>query len=179
MNTYNKILENTYKLFLKKGLYNVSSEDISRASNISPGTLYYHFKNKDEIIELLHKKEFDIQDIHNLAWIVEFGKVKWPYRDLLLEGSEVNYFDGPYTTIRYKSKDLSIDISTGADASFEINITSKKVIQHKHSMHISEDTGILELVREVLTYPITEILNYLIEGENEDDKHVHVSSTSS
>ena len=51
MNTYNKILENTYKLFLKKGLYNVSSEDISRASNISPGTLYYHFKNKDEIIE--------------------------------------------------------------------------------------------------------------------------------
>lgn len=136
-------------------------------------------KNKDEIIELLHKKEFDVQDIRNLAWIIEFGKVKWPYIDLLLEGSEVNYFDGPYTTIKYKSKDLSIDISTGADASFEMNITSKKVIQHKYSMHISEDTGILELVREILTYPITEILNYLIEGENEDDKHVHVSSTSS
>lgn len=137
-------------------------------------------KNKDEIIELLHKKEFDVHDIYSLAWIVEFGKVKWPYKDLLLEGSEVNYFDGPYTTIRYKSKDLSIDISVDvADASFEMNIASKKTIQHKYSMHISEDTGILELVREILTYPVTEILNYLIEGENEDDKHVHVSSTSS
>lgn len=50
MNTYDNILETTYKLFLKKGFHNVSSEDISNANNISPGTLYYHFKNKDEII---------------------------------------------------------------------------------------------------------------------------------
>lgn len=50
MKTYDKIMENTYELFLKKGFHNVSSSDISNASNISPGTLYYYFKNKDELI---------------------------------------------------------------------------------------------------------------------------------
>ncbi|MDO5852268.1 MAG: TetR/AcrR family transcriptional regulator [Methanobacteriaceae archaeon] len=50
LKTYDKIMENTYKLFLKKGFHNVSSSDISETSNISQGTLYYYFKNKDELI---------------------------------------------------------------------------------------------------------------------------------
>ena len=121
-------------------------------------------KNKNDIMRILNKKEFDVQDIYGLGWIIEFGKVKWPNKDFLLEGSEVNYFDGPYITIKYHSKDLSINISTAADYRFEINITSKKVTQHRESMHIDEDSGILELVREILTYPITEIIDCLIEG---------------
>ena len=134
-------------------------------------------KKKIDILSILEKKEFDVADICNLAWIVGFGKVKWPNKTLLAEGSEVDYFDGPYVTIRYNSTDLSLDIiANAADNSFEITISSKKVTQHKYTTYISEDTGVLDLVGEILKYPVSEILYYLTEGDKDNDKHVHVPS---
>jgi len=50
MKTYDKILESSYKLFLEKGFTNVSSSEIADFIDISPGTLFYYFKNKDELI---------------------------------------------------------------------------------------------------------------------------------
>lgn len=94
MKTYDKILENTYELFLDKGFHNVSSADISNASNISPGTLYYYFKNKDEIIlavldkyvlgtyyEFLHNVNKSTLNTHN--------KLKSFYLEML--GLDSNY----------------------------------------------------------------------------------------
>lgn len=132
-------------------------------------------EKKIDIISILEKKEFDVADICNLAWVVEFGKVKWPNKELLIEGSEINYFDGPYVTVRYNSTDLSLDIVTDAASNlFEVTVSSKKVTQHKTTTYISEDTGVLDLVREILKYPVSEILYYLTEGDKDNDKHVHV-----
>lgn len=94
MNTYDRILENTYKLFLKKGLFNVSSEDISNASNISPGTLYYHFKNKDEIIETVINKYvlkayYDCLDSANECNKDTFSRLNVFYKGIL--GLDNNY----------------------------------------------------------------------------------------
>lgn len=50
MKTYDKIMESTYRLFLEKGFHEVSWADISDEAGISPGTLYYYFKTKDELI---------------------------------------------------------------------------------------------------------------------------------
>ena len=50
MKTYDKIMESTYRLFLEKGFHEVSWADISEEAGISPGTLYYYFKTKDELI---------------------------------------------------------------------------------------------------------------------------------
>lgn len=50
MKTYDKIMESTYRLFLEKGFHEVSWADISEDAGISPGTLYYYFKTKDELI---------------------------------------------------------------------------------------------------------------------------------
>lgn len=41
------------ELFMKKGIYATSMDDIAKASGYSKATLYVYFKNKDEIIDIL------------------------------------------------------------------------------------------------------------------------------
>lgn len=50
MKTYDKIMESASRLFLEKGFHEVSWADISEEAQISPGTIYYYFKTKDELI---------------------------------------------------------------------------------------------------------------------------------
>ena len=50
MTTKNKIIETSIKLFNEKGCLNTSTRHIAQELNISVGNLYYHYKNKEEIL---------------------------------------------------------------------------------------------------------------------------------
>jgi AcrR family transcriptional regulator len=52
-----KIVSVSEKLFTEKGVKTTSLANIANAAEISKGTLYYHYRSKDEII-------FDIAEIH-------------------------------------------------------------------------------------------------------------------
>jgi len=50
-----KIIDTTFLLSLKYGFDNVSIKQIKEESGLSTGTIYYYFKNKDEILEYMVK----------------------------------------------------------------------------------------------------------------------------
>ncbi|AZQ61075.1 TetR/AcrR family transcriptional regulator [Flammeovirga pectinis] len=48
--TKEHIIEVALQLFKTKGMNNISLNDVVKASSVSKGALYHHFKNKDELL---------------------------------------------------------------------------------------------------------------------------------
>lgn len=58
MSTKDKIIESTFLLSLKYGFNNVSINQIKEEANITPSSIYHHFKNKDDILLARLQKYF-------------------------------------------------------------------------------------------------------------------------
>lgn len=93
MTTHEKILDTALTLFNKNGTSAVSTNHIAEAAGISPGNLYYHFRNKEEIIRKLferlssaNKVAFDLPTdalptLSDLKRMVKANyKILWQYR---------------------------------------------------------------------------------------------------
>lgn len=66
----NKILKEAFKLISKKSIKDVSMREISQACNITKPSLYYYFKDKDEICctimrHIVEKQNKDLQKYFN------------------------------------------------------------------------------------------------------------------
>lgn len=63
MPTTDRILDTALDLFNEQGVSAVSTNHIAAGAGISPGNLYYHFRNKDEIVRGLFERLFDAWDL--------------------------------------------------------------------------------------------------------------------
>ncbi|UCH58441.1 MAG: TetR family transcriptional regulator, partial [Anaerolineales bacterium] len=63
MTTREKILDTALALFNKEGTSGISTNHIAEAAGISPGNLYYHFRNKGEIIRELFERLSAANDV--------------------------------------------------------------------------------------------------------------------
>ena len=63
MNTRDRILDTALRLFNQSGTAAVSTNHIADALGISPGNLYYHFRNKEAIIRALFEQQFAHWDV--------------------------------------------------------------------------------------------------------------------
>jgi AcrR family transcriptional regulator len=60
--TRERIVEAAVRLFNEKGTKAVTTNHIAAAAGISPGNLYYHFRNKEEIIRAVFSRMVDFMD---------------------------------------------------------------------------------------------------------------------
>ncbi len=97
--TRERILETSLRLFNDFGEPNVTTSVIADEMNISPGNLYYHFHNKDEILETIFaafereieetlaaptRRPADVEDIWLFLHLLfeQIWKYRFFYRDL-------------------------------------------------------------------------------------------------
>lgn len=64
--TKDRILQTALNQFNKQGTYAVTTNHIAEACGISPGNLYYHFKNKEAIIYALFERMINAWDAEPL-----------------------------------------------------------------------------------------------------------------
>ena len=98
MNTRTRILQTALDLFNERGTAAVSTNHIADALGISPGNLYYHFRNKEEIIRAIFELQFadwdhlydfpddrvpTLEDLWHLAHAT--FTVNWSYRFIYRE----------------------------------------------------------------------------------------------
>ncbi len=68
--TSQKILNMALKLFVKKGYHGTSISDISKATKLTKGAIYFHFKNKDALLKSV-LQEFERMYLNKMIEEVE------------------------------------------------------------------------------------------------------------
>lgn len=113
--TRDRILQASLALFNERGERNVTTNHIAQALGMSPGNLYYHFRNKGEIIfELFLRYEqamsswLDVPHDRPMTWQDKLGYFEsifrglWEYR-FLHRDLEQLFADTPALRVRYSA----------------------------------------------------------------------------
>lgn len=95
--TYNRIINASIKLFNEQGERFVTTNHIVAYLKISPGNLYYYFKNKEEIVEEVFRRyETELSDFFKenelkleaetaFKFVLALFEIMWRYRFLLTD----------------------------------------------------------------------------------------------
>lgn len=71
--------------FAAKGLFDASMDDIQTAANISRGSLYYHFKSKDEIIQTVIEQNLGLMASRIEAIVIQSQEQHLALDGILIE----------------------------------------------------------------------------------------------
>ena len=86
MKTKERILITSLTLFNELGEPNVTTVDVSNEMDISPGNLYYHYRNKDDIIEhIVTQYDQEISGILSAKTELEGLVEHWLFLKVILE----------------------------------------------------------------------------------------------
>ena len=96
--TKDQIIDTALELFNAQGTRPVSTNHIAEAMGTSPGKLYYHFSNKEEIVRAIYERaiaEYDLflrevasltpDPVTTLGWFDGIFAHQWKYRFLQRE----------------------------------------------------------------------------------------------
>jgi AcrR family transcriptional regulator len=121
LSTRERILDTALALFNERGTATVSTNHVAAACGISPGNLYYHYRNKEEIIRALFDRMFarwggssvpddrplalsDLQAIVRGAFAL-LGEYRFVYRELIALLRRDEYLQQRWAELRERGFD--------------------------------------------------------------------------
>jgi len=142
--TRERILETSLALFNRLGEPHVTTADIANEMNISPGNLYYHFRNKDEIIGELYAayeervlpllvlptdRATDVEDLWLLLHLVfeQMWAYRFIYRDLDEIASRNRRIAGRIGELLRRSETTVVELCAGMVANGEMQATTAEI----------------------------------------------------
>ena len=131
------ILETSLKLFNEHGSQAISTKRIAKEMGISPGNLYYHFKNKEEIIRAIFKNKIERFDQGwNNDQVSSVRKFIDLLNGILLSWKEYHFF----------KRELAILLKNDPELrSWHHNISQETTLKYRQLIHELIDTGILRI----------------------------------
>ena len=143
MKTRDRILDKSRDLFNEQGTRNVSTNHVAKALTMSPGNLYFHFHNKEEIVRELflrmtrETRELLLTDHSPESLTRKHLELAWKYRFLHREMYDLRRRDQELTRVwkmhlmmlkkrlhvllrRWSEENLSISNSVNSEAFFEV-----------------------------------------------------------
>ena len=171
--TRERILETSLLLFNRLGAPHVTTADIAGEMNISPGNLYYHFRNKDQIIaELYAAFERRLDDLlgapkGRLADVEDL----WLFLHLLFEAMwESRFLYRDLDEILSRDRHLAVRFTRFMRRGAETMIELCRSMVVARAMHASEReiSALSENVVVVATYWMS--YQKILAGEDQADK---------
>lgn len=144
MTTKDKIIEVSIKLFNEKGCLNTSTRHIADELNMSVGNLYYHFKNKEEILTAIFLQYLKIvfKEVSSLDYSQD---EIFLLKNFLLDNLEAD--------IKYRFLHLELNLLVMTFPSF------KKIMQEQLQNEI-------EMIKKLVHHQIK--YGYIIEMQDEE-----------
>ena len=137
MKTRERIIQASWELFNKHGERNITTNHIAAHLNISPGNLYYHFRNKEEIIR-------SIFDLYEQQLQEHFQ----PYIAEVVDAELfISYFDALFDTLweyRFMYNNLADILSRDESLKTNFQLSQKHWAQQlrQHYIQLQQD-GVL------------------------------------
>jgi AcrR family transcriptional regulator len=128
-NTLFRIQKKAIELFNKKGYHNTTISDICRAANVTKSTLYYHFKNKEQLITHLYSNvsELPSKAMYQLVSSENSWEIIWTILEQAISWTEQA---GPLILSQIIIRDLQNKTDTlGLPRNSELEKTYVNIIQ--------------------------------------------------
>jgi AcrR family transcriptional regulator len=143
--TRERILETSLALFNAFGEPNITTAAIADEMNISPGNLYYHFRNKDEIVGELYAaleskvaplfavpdgRAADVEDLWLLLHLL--FEATWAYRffyrDLIELTSRNRRLGARFAELARRGESTVIELCRGMTAAGTMQATEREIV---------------------------------------------------
>jgi AcrR family transcriptional regulator len=143
--TRERILETSLALFNRFGEPNITTANIADEMNISPGNLYYHFRNKDDIIGELYaaleaklnplftlpeSRPPDVEDLWFLLHLLfeQMWAFRFFYRDLIELTSRNRRIAARFAQLTRKGESTVIELCRGMRGAGMLHASDREIM---------------------------------------------------
>jgi AcrR family transcriptional regulator len=168
---YNAIINTSLKLVKELGFTDISISKIAKQANISPATIYIHFKNREDLFTKLYTKIRTEMSNGALKGVNEELDIEQVFKSIWISSFSYNLNHPDYLIYREKFEQTPM-MENIKHKDFELYNYVTNLFQRGIKEHIIKDLSI-PLLTSFAFVPIITLLNFHFEGViNMDENHI-------